>query len=520
MAAFISALYLFLLCRSLPRPRFNQPQSTPATAKRLSELYRVAATSFWKAENELQSRLLNGEERNVLFSPLPADDPLRREYSRAATAVDQFIKTADEINHPIPPAMLYLGGQAKYSLGDFSGALILLERVPDDYKRDFYYSDNYQPNPEYSVPTSAGISKLIFYLRLQVALKNTPDAFASLKQITRDALATLTAQREYARWLVAHSDPHNPKIYDEAMMGSQPDQRRASVLPSTLTLVEEAWDKLLEPALKKAGARPMREWLRGLSTPEAPLARQALYRLQNIDQLIIKQLFAEAQNLMNAKNFDGARAKYRQIMAEYSGTEAAKQAEEALPKIVPIAVAHYKNEGDKHYRPQAPDQFYVPQVQATEYYAKMYNEAKDVPGMEAQADYAFFKWSEALATHGDEKTRQAMLQLEEHLRRYPKSEMRPKALFLLGLINANYGVNRPEQAIKYFKQLLSEYPRTDEAPHGLWITGIVHAVNNRFAEAIAAFEQLQKDYPQNPRRPNAQGFVTFLQRKINNGESW
>ena len=280
-----------------------------------------------------------------LFVPLAADDPLRAEYSRAGSAADEFIKLADEnkTDNWMRPAILYLGGLAKYSIGDNVGALPLLERLQKEfpeYKRDQYINNRDTPNPRYAVPVAAGVSKLIFYLRLQVALKDAPNAFSSLQQITDDALTTLAAQREYSL----------TRTFSEARFGSEPDQRRASALPSTPSLVNEAWDALLEKALQQAGATALRQWLRGLHAPGAPLYKLALSKLQSIDALILKSYFAEAQNLMNQNNFDGARAKYKQIMAEYPNSEFSQRAEEEIENLVPAAVKYYRAEGDRNYR--------------------------------------------------------------------------------------------------------------------------------------------------------------------------
>jgi TolA-binding protein len=475
--------------------------------------------SFWHAENQLAAQITEPGDVTRLFVPLDKDDPLRAEYSRTASAADAFIKLADEnkAGNWMRPAVLYLGGLAKYSLGDNAGALALLTRLQSefpDYKRDQYINDRVLPDPKYSDPVAPGVSKLIFYLRFQVALQNTPDDFASLKQITGDSLTTLTAQREYARWLSSRSDRYNARTFDEARMGSQPDQRRASALPRTLALLKSAWDALLEKSLQKAGATALREWLRSLSQPDAPFSKQALYRLQTIDQLIIKQYFAEAQNAMNAKNFDAARAKYRQVMAEYSGTDAAKRAEEALPEIVPVAVNYYKTEGEQNFRASDPDQFMKPQTRSREFYERAYKEDPDGP----QAAEMLYGWAKGLAT---EKGRvpDATKLMEQWMTKYPQDHpMRVQAMWQLAFFYAAQ-FKRYGDGVKLMEQIVREYPGTHEAAESLWHAaflqiGIADGRREGYEKGLPYLEKYLKEYPKEWRWPYAQDWINRFKEKL------
>ena len=450
--------------------------------------------AFWRAENTLQSQIESPADVARLFAPLAADNPLRAEYSRAALAADGFIQLADanKTQNRMRPEVLYLGGLAKFSTGDNAGALQLLERLQaeyPDYKRDQYVNDRDNLNPEYSVPAAPGVSKLVFYLRLQVALKDAPDAFGALRQITQEALNTLAAQREYSRLVASRSDKYNTYYFQESSFGSQPDQLRAAALPSTPALVETAWDALIEKSLHPAGAQALREWLRGLSAPDAPLANAAIYRLATIDQLIIKQYFAQAQQLLNEKNFDGARASYRQIMAEYSGSDAADQAEAALPGIVPVAVAYYKEEGEKNFRAAEPNQFGVPQTKSREYFEKMYKE--EPKGL--HADEALYWWSRAVGTEGNAE--QAIAQYEQLAKEFPESPFVPNALYASAFI---YGANfnrQYDKAIGIMLRIVEQYPQSEKAPEALWTSAFWRAYGEqRYTDAAVFLEKLRQ-YP-------------------------
>jgi TolA-binding protein len=498
-------------------PRLSASSSSLAESDgQLSELFATVRDSFWQAENELATRAfaedsnLQHNERLAFYAkPIEKTDPLFAQYAKAAKAADAYVAlaTQSQSGQSGLPAMLYLGALAHYSIGSNARALDLFEQLRTkypNYKRDQYINDRSDPNPRYSVPVSASIAKLIFYLRLQNLPKDPPDAFAALKQVTNDALTALSTQHEYSLWVASLSDKYNYRSFDESNFGSEPDQRRASALPPSLRLVKESWDKLLEKALARGGAKPLRDWLRSLSaSPDAPLAQLASYRLQNIDALIIKALFAEAQYQMDAKNFDGARAKYRQIMAEYAGTDAARRAEEALPRITPTAVAYYREEADVLYKPK--EQMWTMQTKAREFYEKMYKEDPDGPS----ADYALYYWSEALGTEG--KLDQEVKQLQQWLSKYKNSPLRVRALYLLGFSLGRQGGDKMNSALKYFKEVSEAYPNSEEAPEALWYSAFFLSGNHRLSECDAFVRELVKKYPQHVRSKYAEEWLQVLQ---------
>jgi hypothetical protein len=218
-------LFFFAAVTTLPAYASPQPENAPPVAVQLSALYWQVGNSFLRGEDQLKGHLSAPGDAKRWFVTLEKDDPARREYSRAASAADAFIKIADanKAGDWMRPAILYLGGLAKYSLGDEAGALQLLERLETEfpvYTRDFYYSDNVSPDPNLATPVAPGVSKLVFSLRLRLALERTPNAFISLKQITSDTLATLAAQRKYAALLASRSTPYVRLEFGESLFGS------------------------------------------------------------------------------------------------------------------------------------------------------------------------------------------------------------------------------------------------------------------------------------------------------------
>ena len=193
-------------------------------------------------------------------------------------------------------------------------------------------------------------------------------------------------------------------------------------------------------------------------------------------------------------------------MAEYSGTEAANQAEAALPGIVPVAVAYYKDEGDKNFRAGEKTQFGVPQSQGREYFEKMYRE--DPTG--AQADYAFLMWNRALGTEG--KTEQAIGQLQEFANKFPESSSLAQALFTLGFLTGAAPMQKYSEGVKWLQQVIEKYPNDELASEALWHSALFAEADNKPDDAIGALQQLQQKYPQSPRYPYAMHWIEELEK--------
>ncbi|MBC7490104.1 MAG: tetratricopeptide repeat protein [Glaciimonas sp.] len=487
---------------------------------RLATLYRTVRTSFWRAENALVARAfdeeidLNRSERMSFFAkPIAKNDSLVADYNRAANASDNYIALATKGDRAARElaAVIYLGAVAHYTLGNHVRALELFEQLQQQfpsYKRDQYINDRSDPDPKYSAPVRAGIAKLIVQLRLQTLPKDPPDAWAALQQITNEALAALSFQREYAVWIAAQSDKYNTRRFEESSFGSEPHQRRASALPRTLDLIEAAWDALLEKALPHAGAGTLRGWLRTLAAPGAVLEKPALLRLTTIDGLIIKQYFAEAQTLLNEKNFDGARGKYQQIMAEYQDSDAAQQAAAALPGIKPLAIAHYKSEGEKNFQPH--NKLGVPQTQSREYFEKLLREDPD-------SESGAYFYARALAT--ENKTDQALAQLQQLAAKHPKGDLSASALYLQGFLLAGNKKPDYDKAVALMDKVAAEHGSSAEAPEALFHAGMYLAWQNRFPEAIERLQKIEA-YPASVRHKWAILWVKRLQQKIQEGTQW
>jgi hypothetical protein len=219
--------------------------------------------------------------------------------------------------------VVYLTALSYYTLGDYPRAIELFKQLPHDLLRYHYTGEFYGPDPEFADPAWPGISKLLFYARLQTLSAQPTDAFAALKQITTDALATVAAQRAFADLIASRSTIYNRYEFDEARFGGeryggQPDQRRAAALPSTLVLVQQAWDKLLPRAAQQVGGKAVRAWLQTLARPGGLLETVAARRLDEFTALLSAQLQKDAAAALAAKQYDRAKALLVQLRTEYS----------------------------------------------------------------------------------------------------------------------------------------------------------------------------------------------------------
>src|SRR5690606_26431176 len=120
------------------------------------------------------------------------------------------------------PSVLYLGGIAAFTIGDYANAekyFSILLRDFGQYQRDHYISENFFPDPDFSEPVKPGVSKLLFYCQIRGSgvspekvlspTGETPepriakprDSFNAFQQFNQTALKVLLSQQEFAKWL-------------------------------------------------------------------------------------------------------------------------------------------------------------------------------------------------------------------------------------------------------------------------------------------------------------------------------
>jgi TolA-binding protein len=503
-----SVVFLFALISFAPPAAFG---STPTLGAQLSPLYEAVGAHFWRAEDLLSSQTATRTQRDALLgAPLPESHPAHREYSRCAAAADAFLKLADEhhVRNWMLDPVLYFGGLAHFTLGNYARAALLFARLSPDYKRAVYINDRDPINPELAIPTQPGISKLLFYCRLQALPQNPADALAALKAITLQAGSTLQVQSDYAHWLANRKNRHARRAFDEKHFGGQPDQVRASALPSTPALLQSAWETLLPPATKK-NPLAVRDYLRQLgSAPDPGLAALAANALFAVDARVTQLYFAQAQNLLKARNFNGAREKYRQIIAEYPDTPAARKAQAQFPAVTRAAVAYYKAEGQKNFQPV--NHIGQPQTKSREYFARLLKE-------DPNSDYALYYHSRALAT--ENKIGPALAELKSFGTKHPQSPLRPAALFLRGFLLASQKPPDYKNAVALMDEVAKKYPDSEAAPEALFYAGSYLAWQSRFGEAIQRLQQIEK-YPKSIRHKWAPPFIAYLQEKQQSGGQW
>jgi TolA-binding protein len=273
-------------------------------------------------------------------------------------------------------------------------------------------------------------------------------------------------------------------------------------------LLQRAWDALLPRATKK-NPLAAREFLRAVgSTPGAKLTALATNALFAVDARVTQLYFAQAQSLLKAHNFGGARNKYQQIIREYPDTSAAQKAQNQFPAVTRLAVAHYKAEGAKNFQPV--NHIGKPQTKSREYFARLLKE-------DPNSDYALYYHSRALAT--ENKIGQALKQLETFDQKHRKSPLRASALFLRGFLLASQKPPDYKTAVALMDEVAKKYPKSDEAPEALFYAGSYLAWQSRFGEAIERLQQIEK-YPKSIRHKWTKSFIAYLQEKQKSGGQW
>ena len=213
-----------------------------------------------------------------------------------------------------------------------------------------------------------------------------------------------------------------------------------------------------------------------------------------------------------AKNdYKTARFALKKITELYPETAYARTAQKMLKGIVPVAVAFYKKQGDAAFHPQG--HVGVPQTKAGEYFSKMYQEDPDGP----KADYALYYWARSLGTEG--KIKEALAHLQDFTKKFPRSKMRPDALFLQGFLLASPGINQYSKAAKTMAEFIRLYPHHAQAGDALWYCAFYNAYGNHFKEALACLERLKK-YPKDKHQKHIAQWESTFRNKIQTGGKW
>ena len=518
-------LFVALLCLALPSVAQTSLQN-------LRALFGSAQTLFWQVE----PRFSINDNPIKSLPPLSPDDPNVLRYRKAGQAAQKFLVAAGpQSKSEGVPIMLYFAAMSYSRISEHDKALYYINRLLTEYPN--YARPRQVDTPEEDRPIKADLLHLKLWHMSQLKQfekqAKTQPPLSVLKEVAKEGIAAVEATKER----------RPPQQYlDLEWLAPTPDQLRTAALPSVKELVSSIHNELLPVAIKKSGAKAVRDYLRQMSVAGEPIASYASTKLLDIDKTILAQYRAEAeaalrenrfdaakaayrriideysgtdaaqgantslkkvtlaqyrfeaQRALQAKKFDDAKAAYRRIMAEFPDTEDARLAEGELKKIVPVAVAYYKVEGDKTFRPGDPDQFGVPQSKAREYFEKMYKEDPTGP----QADYALYYWSRALGTEGNVK--QALPQLMELLDKFPDSSLTAQTVYLIGFYYAGNSVRQYDKAIEWLQQVVQKYPQSEEAPESLWLIAfILHYAEKRYQDAIPYLQQLQRNYPKSPR---------------------
>ncbi|MDQ3814425.1 MAG: tetratricopeptide repeat protein [Armatimonadota bacterium] len=474
------------------------PAGSQTSSTKLRGLFENAKNLFWQAEPRFHVNFNPIES----LPPLSPNDPDVVRYRRAAQVAEAFLTAAGPNSKSTGvPIMLYFAAMSYSRISQHEKALHYISRLLAEFPN--YKRPRLVGYPEQDRPVKSDLLhlKLWHMSRLKQYAQEAKDQspLVILKSVAQDGIVAIQAAAEREA----------PQRYlDLEWLSPTPDQLRTAALPSIKEIVAGIYNELLPVAIQKDGAKAVREYLRTLAQPKSPFYQMASTKLASIDRIVLAQYRQEAEKAIKGKRFDDAKAAYRRIIEEYPGTDAARSAETELQRVVPVAVAYYKGEGDKNFRPNAPDQFGVPQSKAREYFEKMYKEDPNGP----QADHALYYWSRGLGTEG--KVQQAVKQLKEFLERFPDSPLRTKATYLIGFYYGSQLMRRYDIAVEWMQQVIQKYPESAEAPEALWHIAFYLAYGQkRYQEAIPYLEQLQQKYPDSPRaKHTAEEIQKFRER--------
>lgn len=88
---------------------------------------------------------------------------------------------------------------------------------------------------------------------------------------------------------------------------------------------------------------------------------------------------------------------------------------------------------------------------------------------------------------------QAMLALQNFVKKYPDSTYQPNANYWLGQLNYNKG--KKDDAAYYFANVVKNYPKSPKASEALYKVGVIMQEKGQTDKAKAVFQQVVKLYP-------------------------
>ena len=231
-----------------------------------------------------------------------------------------------------------------------------------------------------------------------------------------------------------------------------------------------------------------------------------------LDAAIVEDYNYQATLALAKHDYEKARAALNKIIKLYPDTTYATAAQKRLDTIIPESVAYFKKQGDKYFHPEG--HVGVPQTKAGEYFEKMYNADPKGP----EAGYAFYYWARSLGTQG--KVHQAAGMLKDFGKRFPRSDMRAKAMFLEGFYHGDQAMNQPAEGAALMDQMARLYPKDPDAPQALWYGAFYNAQSNQFDKAVKDLELLKKQYPNDRHVKNLPDWLPYFQKKLQTGGKW
>jgi len=214
----------------------------------------------------------------------------------------------------------------------------------------------------------------------------------------------------------------------------------------------------------------------------------------------------QADQNLERHRFEQARTYLHKIIDTYPRTEYADAARKKLEETVSVAVRYYHTIAKKNFQPLG--HIGIAQNKAAIYYKRMYEENKKGP----MASLALYYWARALGTEG--KVKQEVKLLQQHLVAFPHSEVRSRAMYLLGFTYCNNQLRDYKRGIPLLLQVAADFSRDKVAPEALWNAAYILGWEKQYAKAIPLLQQLKRQYPDSPRAKWVDQWIAKYQEEV------
>ncbi|MDO5104635.1 tetratricopeptide repeat protein [Capnocytophaga sp.] len=153
------------------------------------------------------------------------------------------------------------------------------------------------------------------------------------------------------------------------------------------------------------------------------------------------------------------------------------------------------------------------------YWPAMERYNKLIAGKSSDEDYAAYQ--KAISYGFVDRSKKKIEDLEDFIKKYRNSNLRPNALFELG--NAYVSDGNTAKGVQYYKQIQTEYKGNNLVPRSMLREGLVYYNKNNNQEALKIFKTIARDYPQTNESAQAVATAKLIyidMGKVNEYATW